>query len=251
METAMPEPDSGASRPALGPPPLLLLAEDDTTSRRFLRDAFRELGCDVEACSDGASALVMAAAHRFDLLVLDHRMPRAGAEEVLIRLRADEHARSHATPAIATSADATSTLRRRLLERGFLDLLSKPVDLRTLDATLRHLLPQRQRDALLHDASALARSGNAETMQALRALFVTELQRLLGELPALAEQPQAFGERLHQLRAACGFCGAEALAQHAIRLRMRIDRGDSVGADAIAQFERTVMATLQALAQSD
>lgn len=247
----MSNPEDDASASMLGPPPLLLLAEDDTTSRHYLRDALRELGCDVESCADGAAALVLAAAHRFDLLVLDHRMPRAGAEEVLRRLRADAHARSNATPAIATSADASPGMRQRLMEQGFLDLMAKPVDLRTLDAMLRRLLPYRPSDAVLHDGTALARSGNAETMLALRALFVTELQRLLGELPTLAEQPTAFGDRLHQLRAACGFCGAEALAQHAIRLRMRIDRGDPVEATAVAQFERTIRATLDALSQRD
>jgi two-component system, OmpR family, response regulator len=251
METAMPETQRMSPIEAVASPPLVLLAEDDAISRRFLVDALGQLGCDVEACADGARALVLAAAHRFDLMILDRRMPRAGAEEILRRLRGDSHARSRATSAVATSAEITCALREDLLAQGFAAVLSKPVDVDTLRSTLDTLLPQREIDAVLHDAAALARSGNAETMHALRALFVTELQRLLAELPDLAGDTEGFADRLHQLRAACGFCGAEALAQHAIRLRMRIDRGDAIDAEAERRFEVTVRATLDALAARD
>lgn len=247
----MPEFDRMSPTEALASSPLVLLAEDDAISRHFLVDALAGMGCDVEACADGGRALVLAAAHRFDLLILDRRMPRAGAEEILRRLRGDAHARSRATSAVATSAEITPPLRQALLDQGFAAVLSKPVDVATLQATLDSLLPHREIDDVLHDGAALARSGNAETMRALRALFVTELQRLLGELPALAGDAQAFAERLHQLRAACGFCGAEALAQHAIRLRMRLDRGDAIDADGVRRFESTVRATLDALAERD
>ena len=247
----MPKPEDGSSISTPEPSPLLLLAEDDTTSRRFLIEALGELGYDVEACSDGARALALAQAHRFDLLLLDHRMPHAGAEEILRQLRNSPHAQSHATPAIATSADVSPKLRQHLLDQGFEDVLAKPVDLHTLDDALGAVLPHRHPSVVLHDEMALARSGNMETMEALRALFVTELQRLLVELPQLSEHPRQFADRLHQLRAACGFCGAEALAQHTIRLRRRLDRGIPPGTDAVNQFERTVQATLDALGQRD
>lgn len=236
---------------SLAASPLILLAEDDNTSRHYLTGALGELGCDVESCADGGRALVLAGIHRFDLLLLDHRMPVAGAGEVLGRLRSDLHARSRDTVAVATSAEVPRSLRRQLLEQGFAAVLEKPVAVRTLQQVLLDTLPPRQLDAILHDGTALARSGNEDTMRALRALFVTELQRLLAELEHLADDRQALEDRLHQLRAACGFCGAEALAQQAVRLRMRVGRGDAVDARALQPFRLTVQATLAALAERD
>ncbi|MGH8155688.1 MAG: response regulator, partial [Rhodanobacteraceae bacterium] len=66
----------------------VLLAEDDPVSRAFLEDAIRACGGEPEACADGVSALQRARAERWDLLILDHRLPGLDGDKILAALRA-------------------------------------------------------------------------------------------------------------------------------------------------------------------
>jgi CheY-like chemotaxis protein len=230
--------------------PLVLLAEDDDTSRQFLIEALRQLGCRVEACADGSAALELAIDRRFDLLLMDCRMPGAGASQVLERLRSDAQAASRASTAIATSAEMDDGLREELRRSGFTTALAKPLSLRTLQSVLATALPDlplgTAADPTLDDEAALRSSGNAETMQALRSLFDDELRHLMQDLDALARRPDELGERLHRLLASCGFCGATALARQTESLKRRLADSDT-DADALAAFRDVVTATLHGL----
>ena len=68
---------------------------------------------------------------------------------------------------------------------------------------------------LLDDVAALdAIGGDADALGALRDLLAQELEQLEHDLTHadLVTNPSRLGERLHRLRASCGFCGASALA---------------------------------------
>jgi HPt (histidine-containing phosphotransfer) domain-containing protein len=66
---------------------------------------------------------------------------------------------------------------------------------------------------LLDDAAALtAIGGDRDALRALRAMFASELDALARELETAVAGPTAgVRERLHRLRASCGFCGAPAV----------------------------------------
>jgi CheY-like chemotaxis protein len=230
-------------------PPRILLAEDDDTSRHFLAEALRELGCAVEACSNGAHATALATQCRFDVLLLDCRMPGAGAAQILAGLRADPQAASRTSAAIATSAELDEALHAELRRTGFTVVLEKPFPLRTLEAALDMTLPPAPAGAAgwLDDQAALLSSGNVETVYALRSLFDDELRHLLQDLDDLARAPGEFGERLHRLLASCGFCGATVLARHAERLNRELAANGAVAIAGLAAFRDAVIATLSDL----
>lgn len=117
----------------------VLLAEDDAPSRLFLESALRELDCRVHACADGNAALAAARESTYDLLVLDCRMPGAGAVQVLRALRGDASAASHASAAFASSAELPSSLRAELRAAGFANALLKPLSLDVLRQALHPL----------------------------------------------------------------------------------------------------------------
>lgn len=227
----------------------VLLADDDGPSRYFLQAALETLDCQVTACADGEVALTTATQLHFDLLLLDCRMPGAGAEEVLQRLRADSGAASHASTAIASSAELDPGLQERLSQAGFAHTLIKPLSVQTLQEALQPLRRGHATQPLLDHTSALRSSGNAETLSALRMLFVDELKRLRDELDTLAQRPGDLSERLHPLLASCGFCGASALAEHTLTLKHCLDRSaDSTLA--MRNFRHTLDATVDALSDA-
>lgn len=232
-----------ASPPAL-PPPRVLVADDDPASRRFLCDGLRSLGAHATECVNGLQALQLAREEAFDLLLLDCRMPGAGAREVLIALRADPHAASAGSLAVASSAELGAAAQRELLANGFDGVLRKPCDIAELQRLLARLPGATP---LLDDAAALRASGDAATMRALRQLLRGELALLHQELGMPACNPAALDDRLHRLRSSCGFCGAATLAAEVARLQQRLREAPHDATPAIAQFRGAVQLTLQAL----
>jgi CheY-like chemotaxis protein len=229
------------------PRPYVLVADDDPASRRFLGDGLRALGAQVHECDDGQVALARAAIETFDLLLLDCRMPGAGARDVLAALRADAEARSADALAVATSAELSAEDHQRLLAAGFSDVLLKPCPLDALRPLLTLARNSGRHAPLLDDSAGLASSGDARTMHALRGLLREELATLLQELDHLRTDPPRLIERLHRLRSACGFCGAPALAQQAMYLQRQAEADGAVVDGALERFRQAVVATVAVL----
>ncbi|HEX5306849.1 MAG TPA: response regulator [Dyella sp.] len=241
-------PLAGPADPRTDAPALrVLIADDDAASRRFLLDAVRALGAAGVDCVDGSAALSLARKESFDLLLLDCRMPRAGASEVLAALRADSLVASRDAVAIATTAELDPAQLPQLLAGGFTDVLIKPCridDLRRLMALVPAYL---RRLPLLDDDAALLASGDSTTMRALRQLLQQELLTLCGELDELARDGAALRDRLHRLRSSCGFCGATALSGHVMALQQLLGTHPQQAAGAVQRFHGALLDTLRAL----
>jgi two-component system, OmpR family, response regulator len=225
----------------------VLVADDDPASRRFLGDGLRLLGADPHECADGAAAIERARREAFDLLLLDCRMPGAGARQILTALRNDTGARSTHSPAVATSAELSPADHAELLAAGFSDVLRKPCDIAALQRLLLLTRDPAGTEALLDDSAALVSVGDVGTMLALRGLLREELASLHGELDRHGAGMAALGERLHRLRSSCGFCGAAALGAEVILLQRQLALGDTALAATLPRFRRTLLATLEAL----
>lgn len=238
--------DMSATAPVSAMRPRVLVADDDPASRHFLRDGLRSLGAHAQVCGDGATALAHARAEAFDLLLLDCRMPGAGALEVLAGLGRDPQAGSSGCIAVATTAELTPRDRQALLAAGFSEILLKPCGLADLRRLLALTQPECPDADILDDQAALSSSGDATTMRALRSLLREELILLERELEPLSRDPVAFGERLHRLRSSCGFCGAAALSARTAWLQQQLSQ-QHVRPAAVARFCKTLRATLQAL----
>jgi CheY-like chemotaxis protein len=227
------------------------VADDDPSSRFFLVEALRSLGLDAYACHDGPSAIAMARQEAFDLLLLDCRMPGAGAEEVLAALRGDPEARSGDCTAVATSAEMDVKQRQRLLSAEFSEVLQKPCNLADLRRILTLVQASTASTPLLDDAQAIATMGDAEVVKAMRSLLRMELTTLYQDLDTLMNDAEALADRLHRLRSSCGFCGATALGMQTTVLQRHLKLGHSGALAPVARFRRSLLATIEALAVED
>lgn len=234
--------------PARRPAARVLIADDDAASRRYLGDTLVALGAEATACADGPQALDLARIRHFDLLLLDCRMPGAGALEVLSALRGGAGAASSEAIAVATTAEPDIAMDTQLAAAGFRAVLRKPCDMAQLRGILL-LVPGAS--PLLDDTAALRTTGNAATLQALRTLLHAELESLRRELVPLAAQPAALDDRLHRLRSSCGFCGAPALAAATARLQHRLRSPATINASTLTAFDAAIGATLKALGAGD
>lgn len=241
------EPNASATKPSAVP--RILLVEDDAASAAFLGQAVAACGCAVDARVDGAAALAAARRLRYDLLLIDRRLPDMDAAGLLHQLRAEPVARSRTTPALATSAEWTAQRRARALAAGYLETIDKPCDAATLQRLLERHLPWDAWPAR-SDAAARNALGTAANVVALRRLFARELQ---GWEEALAAPPPPVTERceaLHRLCAAAGFCGAPALAA-AARAWLAALRGGTDAAPAAATFRAALTQARKAFPEPD
>ena len=121
----------------------VIVAEDDASARRVIAAALRDMGLDVVEIGDGGTMLAAIAGHYkngrkpedLDLIVTDVHMPVLDGLEVFRGLRAAHWT----TPTIVVTADDTPEIRRAAARLGA-TLLTKPLDLDVLEATVRALL---------------------------------------------------------------------------------------------------------------
>jgi CheY-like chemotaxis protein len=223
----------------------VLVADDDASTLAYLCAGLRSLGCAVTGCYDRDDALVTARAQRFDLVLLDCRMPRGGAESILQTLaREPANACMHSL-FVATTAGVDDRTRTHLRQAGFADVLAKPCTLETLQGLINRV--GRVAALVLDDAHAMAATGDGSITRSLRLLLREELDQLAQDIHGLARDPARFDDRLHRLRSACGFCGAVRLQREVIAMQLRLHAGKLADADELDAFIRTLASTIAAL----
>lgn len=105
------------------------VVEFNFVNRELLRLAFEGAGHDVTAVEDGASASRLAGGARPpELLVIDVSLPDTDGSSLLSTLRSDP--RFNAT--VAITAFSYRADRDRLLATGFDQVITKPINTRTL-----------------------------------------------------------------------------------------------------------------------
>ncbi|HRA76224.1 MAG TPA: response regulator, partial [Propionicimonas sp.] len=99
----------------------LLVVEDDSTLRRALGITLRARRYEVELAQDGATALKLAAASPFDLVIVDLGLPDLDGLEVIQALRG-----WLAVPVIVLSARDAQRQKVEALDAGADDYVTKP-----------------------------------------------------------------------------------------------------------------------------
>src|SRR5438046_2152515 len=111
----------------------ILVVEDERKMAGLLRQGLTEEGHTVTLSYEGRTALAMASAAEFDLIILDVMLPGLNGFEIARRLRAQ----SNATPILMlTARDAASDVVRGL-DLGADDYLTKPFSFDVLFARVR------------------------------------------------------------------------------------------------------------------
>lgn len=117
----------------------ILIAEDDARSRNLLVKYLGAKGHDMEAAEDGHGALNAASAQAVELVLLDVNLPGMDGLGVLERLRTF----SQVPVIMVTVRDATQE-KVAGLDLGADDYITKPFDLRELDARIAAVMRRYQ-----------------------------------------------------------------------------------------------------------
>ena len=133
IEAAAPAPvEDERARPEGASGLRVLLAEDNPVNAMLALALLKREGCVVDRVSTGEEALSALNRAPYDLVLMDVRMPRLDGLEATRIFRA----RGGVIPIIALTANAFEEDRRRCLEAGMDDFLSKPLDPGSLRAAV-------------------------------------------------------------------------------------------------------------------
>lgn len=211
----------------------VLLAEDFDDTRKLVKRALESHGAEVVAVSDGNEAIEATQHAKFDLILLDVRMPNLdgiGAVRALREKRIGE-------PIIALTASHAPERETELLAAGFDEVWRKPLSLPELLRRVSSFLPAQ--DSNPSGPAAQLKGPALERLEELRQAFATDLPpRAKRVMDAIDSGRIADADAvLHGLIGAAGMHGFEGVSSAATELLEEI-RAGSAHAGSAAELRR-------------
>ena len=122
-------------------PDATVLVVDDNSVNLFVAKSFLEL-CDIRptCVTSGEQAIEAAGRNKYDIILMDHMMPKMDGIEATHKIRED-YPEYRNVPVIAFTANAVEEAKQMLLKEGMDDFLPKPLKGSDLEAILRKWLP--------------------------------------------------------------------------------------------------------------
>jgi DNA-binding response OmpR family regulator len=129
----------------------ILVVEDDRTVGQYVKRGLEEQRYHADLVGDGMEGLRLASAGRYDLIVLDLRLPEMNGLEVLRTLRD----RGNTTPILVLTAQDAVDFKVQALRTGADDYVTKPFSVRELLGRVRAQLRRRELDRSGADGAAI------------------------------------------------------------------------------------------------
>ncbi len=131
----------------------IVIVDDNAVNLMLMAALARSAtGLEAHRFDDPLVGLDWCRKHGADLIVVDFMMPHMDGHQFIEAVRATAHLAD--VPVVMVTAAGQSTVRRRALEIGATDFLTKPVDSTEMKLRLRNLLQLRQAQNLLRDRAA-------------------------------------------------------------------------------------------------
>ncbi|WP_252737743.1 PAS domain-containing hybrid sensor histidine kinase/response regulator [Citreicella sp. C3M06] len=208
----------------------VLLVEDNEINLELARALLVSLGHRVTEARYGEDAVAIASTHRFDLILMDIRMPRLDGLGATVAIRSGQGA-SRDVPIIALSANVLPEARVRFTEAGMSGFLPKPLT----EADLRQAL-QRFAAATPHAQGAPASDPKAQ----LVARYARETGEFFDWLATGPEDMAEIANRAHQIAGSAAAFGQMDLRGVLARLEIHANAGDRAATVAAMAEARAV-----------
>ena len=249
----------------------VLVVDDGEINREVARRLLEREGAEVQTRNDGGEALeaLRTQPDAFDVVVMDVQMAGMDGLEATRRLRSEL---GLTLPVVALTAGALVEERRRALDAGMTDFMTKPLDPHTLVHTLRRVVEARRGAPLLvqrlaskeslaptwpaiegiDSANAALRTANDP---ALLLSLVSSLVREFADLadpdatvPDAAPARQLLCARVHKLRGSSGTVGAREVHRLATIAEKALAQPGPVAEAAFGDLARSLRALFDAAA---
>jgi signal transduction histidine kinase/DNA-binding response OmpR family regulator len=207
----------------------VLVVDDLETNLYVTRGLMAPYGLSVDIAMSGFGAInKIREGNLYDIVFMDHMMPRMDGVEATAILRDMGYTR----PIVALTANAVVGQAEMFLENGFDGFLSKPVDLRQLNAVLNRLIRDKQPPEVL-EAARRQKGSHVDGGQALQpsenrqfaAIFARDATRAATALETIHinqyrrdDDMHMFVINVHSMKSALANIGETELAAVAAKL---------------------------------
>jgi PAS domain S-box-containing protein len=217
-----------------------VLIVDDVESNLYVaKGLMAPYGLTIDTANSGFEAVdKIKSGAEYDVIFMDHMMPKMDGIEATKIIR--EH--GYGMPIVALTANAVIGQADMFLKNGFDDFISKPIDIRQLNAALTKLIRDRQPPEVIEkahrDRDAASRTLAPPSADAaapeLLAVFARDAKRAMPILDAAAanaaklstDDLSLFTTSVHGLKAALANIGENKLSQTALALEKAGKSGD-------------------------
>jgi len=125
-------------------PHRILVVDDDDIHRQIVCVQLQKLGYEADEAADGEQAVAAVMQGSYNLIFMDMRMPSMNGIEATHWIR--EQFNDEGLRIIALTGDATIEAREKCMQAGMDDFVTKPVQVKDLEALLRHTRRDTKRD---------------------------------------------------------------------------------------------------------
>ena len=119
----------------------ILVVDDNATNLLVVKKLLKDTKMQIDTADSGEKCLNMTLLHRYDLILMDHLMPKIDGVECFHAIKDQDGGLCKKTPVVALTANAGGENQAFYKREGFDEYLVKPVDSTELENTVRRLLP--------------------------------------------------------------------------------------------------------------
>ena len=144
----------------------ILIVDDTKMNLTVVVNLLKNTKMKIDTAYSGPGAIALAEMNKYDLILMDQRMPEMDGTEAFHLIRESETGASKDSPVICLTADAVVGAKERYLSEGFTDFLTKPIDSYALERMLIKHLPKDKVECIVEEQDQEIKSHEAEPVSA-------------------------------------------------------------------------------------
>jgi signal transduction histidine kinase/FixJ family two-component response regulator len=190
----------------------VLVVDDVETNLYVAEGLLRPYEIAVTAVTSGFAAIdLISAGNAFDIIFMDHMMPIMDGIETAEKLRST----GYTAPIVALTANALTGNEELFRQKGFDDFISKPVDIRRLNAVLNRFVRDKNK-SMTYTKERIIRTESPTISPKLIEVFLRDVERSIPILRNLGKNDsKLFMTTAHAMKSACANIGNAELSEMA------------------------------------
>ena len=225
----------------VAPEARILVVDDNEMNLLVASKLLKDTQMKIDIVSSGFGCLAKINEKKYNLILMDIKMPELDGVETLRRIR-NGNSINVDTPVIALTADVVAGVKEKYIKEGFIDYISKPIDAKKFETKVGSYIPKRlcrvikendkiieNNNTLLNIAKGLEYCSNDREMY--DEILTTYLQNGLENMKKIMlaysnEDWTNYSIYIHSLKSTSLTIGAEKLSLLAKQLEEAANRGD-------------------------
>jgi signal transduction histidine kinase/CheY-like chemotaxis protein len=188
----------------------VLLVDDVETNLYVAEGLLTPYGVKIDTTTSGFGAIeLVTAGNIYDIIFMDHMMPRMDGIETTAKLR--EMGYNH--PIVALTANALAGNDVLFKSKGFDDFISKPIDIRQLNASLNKFVRDRAKAEMRQEKNPVKSATTVTVSPKLIEAFSRDAKKAIEVLENDETDLKLFTTTVHAMKSACANVGNPELSE--------------------------------------